>query len=187
MSYFDTYVTSEQKFIVENNIKYCTRFRCFWLKSEKKKRDAFINSFYEQIEYTPQKVYEENVPVSYYITMHSSPIKINGANFYDVEMSLYINTGIFGIDICNCLTIITSIDEKTKDTFFGNSKNIILDSAVNGLMGKKVGQNGLHYMQCIPNIFKYTIHLISDDELNKHYLDVIMKNSESLDYVLKMI
>lgn len=187
MSYFDLNANSEQKFIVENNIKHCTRFRCFWSKSEKEKRDDIINSFNKQISIAPEKVYKENIPVKYFVTVSDSSVKINGTDMYNASFDPFIDNDIFGVSVNNCFTFLTSIDKKTKDTLLGDINIVILDSTVNGLMGKKVGQNGLHYMQCIPNIFKYTIHLIFDDELNKHYLDVIMKNSESLDYVLKMI
>lgn len=125
--------------------------------------------------------------MKYFVTVSDSSVKINGTDMYNANFDPFIDNDIFGISVNNCSTFLAAIGKKTKDTFLGDTSVVILDSTINGLLGKDCDIATLSFMQCIPDIVKDKVNLMSEEELYKQYLNNITKISRHLECVFKVL
>ena len=113
--------------------------------------------------------------MKYFVTVSDRSVKINGTDMYNASFDSFIDNDIFGVFVNNCFT------------FLGDTNIVILDSTINGLLGKDCDIATLSFMQCIPDIVKDKVNLMSEEELYKQYLNNITKISRHLEWVFKVL
>ena len=179
MGFFKEHATEEQKELFNKYINEHTKFGPFESSVTKKLVRDEVNTFCKFTETEPQTFLILDFPMHYKVE-NCEMIKIDGVDHYNLTLQAYYTEPVVESFTPKSQEISITVDATIKDKYFGDCKNVILSSTVQGVVGPATQYYQLNYTEAVPNIFKDTLEIHNKDELLSLYLECIIHNCKNL-------
>lgn len=181
MDYFETYATETQKADFEQYIRKNTTFNLLDTEVDRKSTLDAASKLREFAGVVPESICLTDYDVTYNVES-CELIKVNGVNHYKLEISAFPDESIIEKSSYSVTPLYLVVDFMTKDKYFGDCRQVILNSTVHGLVGPATKKYHMNYIEIVPNIFKNILTLHTDEELKALYIDKIVDNARELLY-----